>query len=158
MKVLLVLTILATGLSGCTAIPKVQINSEDAKITNSFDVTPDKSVVYLYRDRNSHFGLFVLDISIGKDDVETYPSCFVRIELDPGIYHFEADHIDVFGFEDELDFNAKAGELSFFEYKPISRFIIPDSTNIIPKTKDEAISLIHSQKLCANPTVTLPNH
>lgn len=156
MKVLLVLTILALGLTGCVSIPKVDMNSEDAKVINSFDSIPDKSVVYLYRDRNSHFGLFTLDISIGDDDVETFSSCFVRIELEPGMYHLEADHTDLFGFEDEINFNAKAGELSFFEYKPISRFIVPGSTKIISKTKEEAVSTIQSQKLCANPTVKLP--
>ena len=157
MKALFVLAIIAIGLSGCTSIPKVQVDSEEFKVINSFDAIPDKSVVYLYRDRNSHFGLFTLDISIGNDDVETFAACFVRVELDPGMYHFEADHTDVFGFEEELDFDAKAGELSFFEYKPISRFIVPGSTKIIAKTKDEAIALIKSQKLCATPIVKLPS-
>ena len=156
MKVLLVLAILALGLSGCTAIPKVDMNSDDAKVINSFESISDKSVVYLYRDRNSHFGLFTLDITIGYDNVETFSSCFVRIELEPGMYHFEADHTDLFGFEDEIDFNAQAGELSFFEYKPIARFIVPGSTKIIPKTKKEAVATIQSQKLCANPTIKLP--
>ncbi len=156
MKVLFVLAVLALGLSGCTTVPKVDLNSDDAKVINSFDALPDKSVVYLYRDRDSHFGLFTLDISIGNDDVETFAACFVRLELEPGMYHFEADHTDMFGFEDELDFDAKAGELSFFEYKPISRFIVPGSTKIIPKSKDEAVATIQKQKLCANPTVKLP--
>ena len=157
MKALLVLAIIAIGLSGCTSIPKVQVDSEESQVINSFDAIPDKSVVYLYRDRNSHFGLFTLDISIGNDDVETFAACFVRVELEPGMYHFEADHTDLFGFEDELDFDAKAGELSFFEYKPISRFIVPGSTKIIAKTKHKAIALIKSQKLCANPIVKLPS-
>lgn len=156
MKVLIALAVLVLSLSGCTIIPRVDLNSDDAKVINSFDVLPSKSVVYLYRDRNSDFGLFTLDISIGNDDVETFASCFVRLELEPGMYHFEADHTDMFGFEDELDFDAKPGDLSFFEYKPISRFIVPGSTKIIPKSKDEAVATIRAQKLCANPTVKLP--
>ena len=136
---------------GCTAIPSMEKGSPDGLVSLSFEPDESKGVVYLYRDRESHFGVFILDIYIGDHTVETSPACFVRIELVPGTYLVEADHPDMFGIEDEMTFEAQAGQVSFFEYKPISRPIVPGETKIIERYKEEAVSTINNQNLCISP-------
>ncbi|WP_028870428.1 hypothetical protein [Psychromonas arctica] len=155
MKKILISIITILIITGCSSIPVANTDNEEHKKIVSFKPANDSSVIYLYRDRTSDFGLFELSIDIGGDDIDTYAACYRRIELSPGLYHIEADHPDVFGFEDEIDFDAVLGEISFFEYLPIARFGVPGSTKIVPKEKEEAINIIKSQNLCANPLVKI---
>ena len=153
MKRILISIFTVLTITGCSSIPMVQKDSDEFQKIVSFAPADENSVIYLYRNRDSDFGLFELKIDIGEDDVTTYPACYLRIELSPGNYHIEADHPDMFGFEQEMDFHAVSGEVSFFEYLPIARFGVPGETKIIPKEKDEAINIIKAQKLCINPLV-----
>lgn len=155
MKNVCVLAVVLFAVYGCGAIPSVEKGSPDGQVSLSFDPVEDKGVMYLYRDRESHFGLFILDIYIGDDTVETSPACFVRIELAPGTYFVEADHPDTFGIEDEMTFEAKEGQVAFYEYKPIARPVVPGETKIIPRSREEAISKIESQELCISPVERL---
>jgi hypothetical protein len=148
--------IMVFSLFGCATRPIVPAGSVESVQITSFSPSSDRAVVYLYRDRTSNYGLFELTLDIGKDTISTHPACYIRIELEPGQYHFEANHPSLFGFEDEMDFNAVAGHVSFFEYKPIARFIVPGSTKIITKYKEEATATITSQKLCSLPIIKLP--
>lgn len=97
----------------------------------------------------------MLDIHIGEHSVETSPACFVRIEMTPGTYLVEANHPDMFGFEEEMTFEARGGEMAFFEYKPISRLVVPGETKIIARSKEEAVNTIKKQDLCISPVKRL---
>lgn len=156
MKKPLGLLIAVLAVAGCATIQDTPPDTDQGRAIRSLAPAADKGVLYLYRDRMSHYGLFAIDIGIGGQDVTTQPACFVRIELPPGRYHLEASHPDLFGHEDELEFDARAGEVSFFEYKPTAAALFQGSTRIIPRSRDEVQSLIHSQNLCASPTVTVP--
>ena len=151
MKKLIALTLVLFTAYGCTTIPSASKDSAEGQKSLSFEPSEDMGVMYLYRDRNSHFGLFQLDIYIGDHEVLTSPRCFVRVELAPDTYLVEADHPDLFGFEDEITFEARAGEVTFYEYKPIARFVVPGSTKIIERTREEAITIIREQDLCISP-------
>ncbi|WP_136486694.1 hypothetical protein [Vibrio sp. H11] len=155
MKKLLLPLLTVLVASGCSTVPVLTQDSPELQTTQSFSAVDDKAVIYLYRDREANFGLFELEIHIDDEDVNTYPACYRRFELEPGNYFFEADHPDVFGFEDEMNFTAKAGEVSYFEYLPIARFGIPGETKIVAKTAEETQQLIREQDLCVNPIVQL---
>lgn len=155
MKQFATLALVLFATYGCSTIPSVDRDSKDGLVSLSFEPNQDRGVMYLYRDRESHFGLFRLDIHIGDDSVETSPACFVRIEMPPGTYFVEADHPDMFGFEDEMTFEAQAGEMAFFEYKPISRPVVPGETKIIERSKEEALDTIKRQNLCISPVERL---
>lgn len=149
-------SVIVFSLFGCATRPIVPAGSTESVQISSFSPLADRAVVYLYRDRTSNYGLFELTLDIGQDTISTHPACYIRVELEPGQYHFEANHPSLFGFEDEMDFNAVAGNVSFFEYKPIARFIVPGSTKIMTKSKEEATATINSQKLCSLPIIKLP--
>lgn len=155
LKKILLSIVTVSVLGGCTTIPQVESSSKEATQIKSFSASKDNAVIYLYRDKKSDYGLFELPITIGDDDVMTYSSCYRRIELSPGDWEIEADNPDVFGFEDELTFKATPGKVSFYEYKPIAHFVTPGETKILEKTKEDAISVITTQKLCINPLVKL---
>lgn len=156
MKKHLGMLIAVLSVAGCASIQNVPYDTDEGRTIRSLAPAADKGVMYLYRDRMSHYGRFEIDIAIGDQDVTTQPACFVRIELQPGRYHVEASHPDLVGYEDEMDFDAKAGEVSFFEYKPTAAIMLQGSTRIIPKSRDEVQQLIRSQNLCASPLVTIP--
>lgn len=151
----LLLAVVMLGLSGCTSVPTMNPDSAGYVPAVSFQPLRDRGVIYLYRDRTSHFGLFHLDVHVDDETFNTSPACFVRFEAVPGHYYIEADHPTMFGFEDEMELEVRAGDLIFLEYKPISRFMVPGSTKIIPKDAAAAKTIITSQRLCALPTVAL---
>lgn len=140
---------------GCSTIQKLDRESQEGATALSFAPSESHAVMYLYRDRESHFGVHMLNIYINEHKVTTSPRCFVRLELEPGSYFIEADHPDVFGFEDELTLTAEAGQLMFYEYKPIARLVVSGETKIIERSKDEAIAAITEQDLCISPLVSL---
>lgn len=149
------LVVVLLGLSGCTSVPTMTSDAAGYVSAVSFQPLRDRGVIYLYRDRTSHFGLFHLDVHIDGESFNTSPACFVRFEAVPGRYDWEADHPTMFGFEDEMELEVRAGDVVFLEYKPISRFMVPGSTKIIPRDAATAKATITSQKLCALPTVAL---
>lgn len=155
LKRIAVLAFVLSTSYGCSTIQSLDKESQEGMTALSFTPSESQAVMYLYRDRESHFGLYMLDIDINEHTVTTSPSCFVRIKLEPGSYFIEADHTDLFGFEDELTLTAKAGDMMFYEYKPIARFIVPGSTKIIERSKDEAMTTITEQNLCISPLVSL---
>ena len=157
MKKFLIIALGLLTLTACSSVPLVKKDSKEHQIISSFESSETLGVVYLYRDRNSDFNAHEISVNIEGDDVFTYPSYYRRIELKPGEYHFEANGIGTFAFEEELDFKSVAGEVSFFEYKPIHNLVTPNETRIIPKTRDEAVKTIVSQGLKANPIVKLPS-
>ncbi|MCK7542779.1 hypothetical protein MLC59_01165 [Marinobacter bryozoorum] len=155
MKQIVVLAMILFGAYGCTTVPSVDRDSEQGVLSLSFEPDDERGVMYLYRDRESHFGMHFLDIYIGDHTVETSAACFVRIELAPGDYLVEADHPDMFGFEDEMMFEAQPGTVAFFEYKPIARLVVPGSTKIIERSKQATIDKIQEQNLCVSPVKRL---
>ena len=155
MKQIAALALVLFAAYGCSVIPQVEKDSADGQASLSFEPDPNRGVMYLYRDRDSDFGVVMLNIYIAEHTVNTSPGCFVRVELDPGTYFVEANHTDVFGFEDEMTFEARAGEVSFFEYKPISRLVVPGETKIIERSRENAIETITKQDLCISPVVQI---
>ncbi len=151
MKKLLTSIALLLSITGCTQIPIAEKDNGDLQKVTAFEASEQYGVLYLYRDRNSDYSGIELEIEIGDEDVSTWPSCYKRVELEPGLYHLEANHYDTFGFEEERDYKAVAGQVDFFEYKPIRRIGIPGETKIIPKTREEAVEIIKKQQLCPNP-------
>jgi len=155
LKKIAVLAFVLLTTYGCSTIQSLDKESQGGAVALSFAPSETQAVMYLYRDRDSHFGLFMLDIYINEHTVTTSPRCFVRVELEPGSYFIEADHPDMLGFEDELTLTAEAGQLKFYEYKPISRFVVPGETKIIERSKEEAMANITEQNLCISPLVRL---
>ncbi|MDX1319234.1 MAG: hypothetical protein R3207_03600 [Oceanospirillum sp.] len=151
MKKLLTSIVLLLSITGCTQIPIAEKDNGDLQKVTSFEASEKYGVMYLYRDRTSDYPAHEFEIAIGDEDVSTWSSCYKRVELEPGMYHLEANHYDTFGFEDERDYLAVAGQVDFFEYKPILRFGVPGETKIIPKTREEAVEIIKKQQLCPNP-------
>lgn len=152
MKKLLSSLVILLSVTGCTQIPIAEKGNGDLQKVTSFEASDQYGVMYLYRDRESDYAALELEIAIGDEDVSTWGRCYKRVELEPGEYHLEANHYDAFGFEEERDYQAVAGQVDFFEYKPIRRFGIPGETKIIPKPAEEAIAAIKAQRLCPNPT------
>ncbi|MAM89575.1 hypothetical protein [Allohahella sp. A8] len=140
-------------LHGCVNVPVIKPGDADYDRIVQFQPSDDKGVLYVYRDVGSHYGLFQLELQIeGKEDIVTSPSSFVRIELEPGNYQLEADHPDIFGFEDELDLVFAAGETRYLEFKPVARFIVPGSSYLLEVDEAAAQDKIRTQNLVPRTT------
>ena len=149
---LFIITLLTQG---CSGIPVSEFGSDDYKKVTSFSPSEEKAVLYVYRDINSPWGITILDLDIGDKTVGTYPSCYMRIETNPGVYHLEADNPDTFGFEQEMDISIKSGEVKILEFKPINRLLIPGESKLIPRSIDATKDLVNKQKLCAVKTIVI---
>lgn len=107
-------------------------------------------MMHPHSNRESHFGLFIVDIYIGGHIVEINPACFVRIGLMPGTYFIGADDPNAFGAEDGMTFEVRERQVVFCEYKPIERRVVPGE-KIIQRSLDEAISTFKYPELCVSP-------
>ena len=151
---ILLLCVISACFTGCSAIQLEVEGTEDYKKIMDFKSEPGMATLYVYRDNNSDFGFARLSFAINGYDVYLDPACVVRVELEPNTYHLEADHLDVWGFEDEIDITLQAGEIRYLEFKSVFRRIGPGSSRLINRTATGAQEKIKNQNLCVQKIIS----
>lgn len=134
-------------LSGCTAVPLLK--EEDAnfdKITN-FEPEQSRSVIYILRGVESDFQGHELIVDVNGESVATYPMSYKRLELDPGAINLEPSIPGAFSFEEEENFDIKAGEVFFVRMEAHARLGIPNTGSVKKIPADQATQMIKINKL-----------
>lgn len=148
---LLLITLLLTG---CFTFPEARHGSAEHTVASSFSSLPDKAVLYVYR-KVDDFNHTDLDLEVNGEDVVTKGDCYLRIELPPGKYNLEADITGGYGIEGEMDLELGAGQVTFIEMEPISRYLVPNVNKLHARTAEQARRDIMEHELCALKVVEL---
>jgi len=141
-------------LQSCMTIPVAQVGSEEAKESLSFKPVANKAVVYLYRAKQSQYGLYGIDVTFNGKSV-TMGDGFLRVTMDPGEYTAIIDLPELTSQEDEFHLNAKAGSVTFLEMHLKARMFIGGVTSLKQVPKDEAIKYIMNTKMIAQKPIHL---
>ena len=139
--------------TGCSTVNVLNPNSAEGQKASSFESAPDRAVVYVYRDRASHFGAFALNLKVNGDNVSTSPACYKRIEFQPGTVTLEATHPDMFGSQQEITVPLIVGDVKVYEFRPIARFGLPGESKLLEVSTAAGKALVANQHLCVLETL-----
>lgn len=154
MKFLSIASLFAVALavSGCGSVQTIDPSSEAGKVASGFSAPADGAAVYIYRDRKSHFGLHQLTLKINQSSYATFPACYFRMEFKPGDVELQAKHPDLFAGQEKVTLALAPGDVKVYEFKPISRLVIPGESKLIQRSIDDIKARVADQRLCNTET------